>query len=789
MSIIKAPYNFVPFNKTTVIPHWANEINHDLPFQDGLSGEIEITLTAESPIFIKDGMGQEEAKTYRDDDGKQVKHYGFSFSERHGSYFIPSTSVKGMVRNVLEILTFGKMDEKVNDHKYALRDLSSKMKEIYLKPFKPDKIFCGWLIKKEDSYIIIDCDLPGRISHKELDETLETEFVKFTTKVDNFSTQNKSNKSAQKKYALLGDRDQLYSFTRILNNDPRDMYAFDSLGAKKGRLVFTGQPGVRKNINGKWTGHHLEFIFFEDGNKIERKVDSKVIDNFLFAYYEHDKTKWSPDWKVWRQKLQNGQPVPVFFQKDGDEIIHLGLSYLYKLPYKYSVRDSIREHQKAGGLDMSEAIFGHVQKNDALKGRVTFDHAFATAAAEEDESKQEVLAAPKASYYPNYIRQELRNGSIIRGGTYQTFMDRRAEIAGWKRYPIRSNVSSNAGTDNVKTRFIPLKTGAQFKCTIHYHNLRPIELGALLSALTFHGSTDTYHSIGMAKPLGYGKIKLSIDEAENIQIEKLMGEFEAYMNVKLDHAEPKWHQSPQITELVTMAQEHQNVDLSYMGLQEHVDAKKAGEALDKYSVLTGIEASITSHCNAADILQVKVQVNKESGLSLHQAYLPELILTTQTNAKKELEEAFENRKRELIRQLRDRRKALEEAEKKAQQDREQQEREAKKIETQQRAAQEGPAFQNVLANKKDAFDQLKKLVEDFGRKYHNVNDKALRNNFPDGFLPTEYHEELVAKLKAIHSESLSKREKDKWKNPFDKNPVLKKVAEWIGMEQAMGIHF
>jgi CRISPR-associated protein (TIGR03986 family) len=788
MSIIKTPYNFVPFNEIAICPHWANAISHDLPFRDGLSGEINITLSAESPIFVKDGMGQEEAKTYRDDDGKQVKDYGFSFSERHGRYFIPSTSVKGMVRNVLEILTFGKMEEKVNDHKYALRDLSSKMKEIYLKPFKPDKIFCGWLIKKEDSYIIIDCDLPGRISHKELDETLKTKFVEFTTKADNFSTQNKSNKSAQKKYALLGDRDQLYSFTRILNNDPRDMYAFDSLGVKKGRLVFTGQPGVRKNVNGKWTGHHLEFIFFEDGNKIERKVDSKVIDNFLFAYYEHDKTKWSPDWKVWRQKLTNGNRVPVFFQKDGDEIIHLGLSYLYKLPYKYSVRDSIRGLQKTGDLDMSEAIFGHVQKNNALKGRVTFSHAFATV-AEEDESKREVLAAPKASYYPNYIRQELRNGSIARGRTYQTFMDTRAAIAGWKRYPIRSNVSSNAGTDNVKTRFVPLKTGAQFKCTIHYHNLRPIELGALLSSLTFHGSTDTYHSIGMAKPLGYGKIKLSIDEAENIQIEKLMGEFEAYMNSELKHEEPKWHQSPQITELVTMAQEHQNVDLSYMGLQEHVVAKNEGEALDKYSVLTGIEASIKSHCNAADILHVKTQVNKESGFSLHQSYLPELVLTTENNAKKELEEAFENRKKELLRHLRDQRVALVEAERKAKEDKEQQEREAKKIEIQQRAAQEGPAFQHVLASKKDAFDQLKKLVEDFGRKYHNVNDKILKNNFPDGFLPTLYHEELVAKLKAIYRESLSNKEKEKWKAPFDKNPVLKKVAEWIGEENAKRIIF
>ena len=136
MSVIKAPYNFVPFNKEVVSPHWIDRISHDIPFEDGLSGSIELKLTAKSPIFVRDGIGQAEAKRIYHNNSQQKAH---TFSRFGDQYFIPGTSIKGMIRNVLEILSFGSMVNKVNDNKYALRDLSGAMKDIYLKDFKPDK--------------------------------------------------------------------------------------------------------------------------------------------------------------------------------------------------------------------------------------------------------------------------------------------------------------------------------------------------------------------------------------------------------------------------------------------------------------------------------------------------------------------------------------------------------------------------------------------------------------------------------------------------------------------------
>ena len=102
---ITAPYNFVPLNKEVFYPEWSEQVSHDIPFEDGENGEIEITITAKSPIFIRDHANPEQ------------------FCQHNGQYYIPSTSVKGMVRNVLEIMSFSKLQ--LQDKTLSYRDLNN----------------------------------------------------------------------------------------------------------------------------------------------------------------------------------------------------------------------------------------------------------------------------------------------------------------------------------------------------------------------------------------------------------------------------------------------------------------------------------------------------------------------------------------------------------------------------------------------------------------------------------------------------------------------------------------
>src|SRR5690554_5877657 len=113
---IKAPFNFVPLNNKVYLPDWHHQVSHDIPFSDGESGEIELELEAMTPIFVRNGHTKSDAKNKNED--------YVSFSKKSDGYFIPGTSLKGMFRNVLEIMSFGKMRQISND-RYGFRDLQN----------------------------------------------------------------------------------------------------------------------------------------------------------------------------------------------------------------------------------------------------------------------------------------------------------------------------------------------------------------------------------------------------------------------------------------------------------------------------------------------------------------------------------------------------------------------------------------------------------------------------------------------------------------------------------------
>ena len=85
------------------------------------------------------------------------------------------------------------------------------------------------------------------------------------------------------------------------------------------------------------------------------------------------------------------------------------------------------------------------------------------------------------------------------------------------------------------TQMNPLKEGATFKGIISFHNLKPEELGAILSALTFHGrEKECKHSLGQAKSQGYGSVSVIVDELtisqQKKEIKEYLDAYEKMMN-------------------------------------------------------------------------------------------------------------------------------------------------------------------------------------------------------------------------------------------------------------------
>jgi CRISPR-associated protein (TIGR03986 family) len=610
MTEVKSPYNFVPAPTESEVykPEWANQVSHDIPFSDGKSGEITLKISAETPIFIRNGHA-------KDVEENEFSHIGEGANKR---YFIPATSIKGMIRNVLEIMSFSRMKQ-VDDDKFAIRDLSSN-NNFYMKQMKSsdgNKTFAGWLQENsKGEWSIIDCGEPGRINHQELKEK---KGLSFRDDFLNKEPKNDDEKTAKYKYDLA-TKQTGFSLTdtfRTVRQDTR-LKAFYSSDGEQGTIVFTGQPGKRKEQGSdkkKYNGKFYEFVFFETDTKAIPLSNTQK-QEFLFVYNDNKKDQISKDWAFWKEKLSKGERIPVFFKKDKNSVMHFGLAYLYKLPYRSSIHESLPyySYDINNNPDLSEVIFGKIssdEQNYSLKGRVFISHAFSQNAIPSTNIVKEILGSPKASYFPFYLEQ-------IQGSpNYQDYSSQTPILRGFKRFPSHSTVkkgeysTQQLQNDKVFSKFIPLERGAVFECRIRFHNLRKVELGALLSAITFHNTPNLFHSLGAAKPYGFGKVNIAI--SKGYEYFQNMAWFENKMNEEL---KKEWIQTPQIRELFSMAQNpiSQIVDssLKYPQLElpnvqpkdanEFVNYKKASPKLflRPYSTINGTDSGVVSLAREAN---------------------------------------------------------------------------------------------------------------------------------------------------------------------------------------------
>lgn len=530
--MVKSPYNFVPApsEKEIKTAEWAAQVSHDIPFSDGECGEIKFTLTAKTPVFIRNGHGPDE----------ETAEFSHVLDEdKNPRYFIPATSVKGMVRNVLEIMTRSRM-RMVNDTRYSFRDLSRD--SLYLNTYDRTNVLCGWLRQNDEGkWTIQNCGIPRYIEHQELDDLIEEHFgqnPEFKDLFDN-AMQDRLDpkyKSGINKYRKLKQITKSF-FTEITH------------GEVTGKLVFTGQPGLRNYDTEQ--GKYNEFIF--PNNIIETlEVLEPEKKDFKFIYLDHDESNISTEWKYWRTKLNAGEGVPIFFNKDNHgELQYFGLAYMFKLPYKQSVKETLpyREYQFEE-MDFAEAIFGSVNYQNPLKGRVFFSNAFSKNAKRAPGEVREILANPKASYFPFYIKQPERIGK------YTTYMNNDSVLRGFKRYPVQNNTHSGNYTDKQRSngkvfcKFFPLETGAKFEGVIRFHNLRPVEIGALISAFTFHRQRNTFHRIGAAKSFGYGQVAIDLvvnEQQLKFSEDEYLAAYETLMGGN------EWLNSTMLKELILMA--------------------------------------------------------------------------------------------------------------------------------------------------------------------------------------------------------------------------------------------
>lgn len=621
MEHINAPYNFVPLSNTVVTPEWGRLVSHDLPFKDGISGELELTIEAQTDILVGGHQKDNHVHFFQMEGGK-------------GQYAIPGSSLRGMIRNVMEIATFSRMSA-IDDKSYGLRDITKSGNVYQSRVAGEGKVKTGFLRMVDNKVTIVPCEM-ARLDHRDLEKWLNQKKPVFNKKTHKRVSNKYSHWRSIGGTVTASDGSFLCDVSQI-----ETQYGNENIVSKIGAgsvnavPVFTGQISDSssdrkvkdKKGNEKWIrGKHKDFVFY---NKHEEQTidvqafDSKAWGDFLFIHHDAESSENSDmSWpNYWRSQFRAGKDVPVFYLKDDEcDRLQIGLAYLPKLAGDFSVYNMIRHISKAhlteNDHDFTSLVFGRVGKEpgDALKGRVFFEPAVLQGDEKPVANPPEtILNGAKPSYFPNYIKQPTDNSGtrLLSGRNYSTYLktenDDKPEIRGWKRYSARSSYQPDeppaGASKKVTTHLHVLPKGSSFKSRVVFHNLKPEELGALLWSLQLEEGHN--HAIGMGKSFGAGQIniKLKWDDSklalndDTLQLDKCdayVKTFKRYMKRKLNSK--NWLETEQIQSLLVMThpeavQQGIKGNLKHMKLKDEQGKNQFVTAKQAKLVLSAINPS------------------------------------------------------------------------------------------------------------------------------------------------------------------------------------------------------
>ncbi len=554
--IAVAPYNFVELPNAIVEVKEEDFPQQNVYSENHYTGRINCTLTTKSPLYIRCGLTKEEFKCSTE--SKDLPNFFYTQPEfKHLKPVLPGSSLRGMTRSLIEIISFSKIT-KVTNRKPFYRSLGDKaLKEIYASNFIEEselvhphnsgkkipcyrsKVHAGFIRRKSNNvYIIEECNY-GRIdrspSNKVIPSLVNKPNLPNKTlyqgsgagKTPSWDYQNKTI------YVQVDSRETNYFFKRQVNSKGKqrhpDLYLRFRKVHQASYEATTGFSPGKLVITGDMQHKHLEFVFLNENLK-EYQVNEEVIRRF----HDDDQiTKWQEDAfpksrpNQSREKdghLRDGEPVFFLLNEDETTIRFLGRAQMFRLPYDLSPYDLIPETLRdRSKTDIAEAIFGYVggeNRKESRAGRIFFSDAVCTHSANvwyqgdfEKTLTPKILGSPKPTTFQHYLTQIGTEKENLGHYSPQKEEDKTI-IRGHKLYwhkgsnPNIEHPGGDSATGTQITKIKPIKAGVSFTFNINFQNLSDIELGAILWILKIAADPKYCLSLGMGKPLGMGGVKI-----------------------------------------------------------------------------------------------------------------------------------------------------------------------------------------------------------------------------------------------------------------------------------------
>ncbi|TZE82165.1 TIGR03986 family CRISPR-associated RAMP protein [Calorimonas adulescens] len=496
-----APYNFVKLSDSIA---YFEDVGLDRYYPNRYSGYIDCTLTNLTDLYIRAGYTLEEYIRHRDD--KFVPVEFFCVDKATKEPVIPGSSIRGMIRELCEIISFAKMKFTDRNKRMLYRDMSSSSSAkdyIGLMSGRMSKDgFTGFYTKasagyiKEDGgeYYITPAKKINNVQYfriendtiKKLENNCLKEFTRHKIWFKPTKPEDHQHSKRKLYYAKVEE---------IMLDDGKTK---KREGWERGWLIISGSM-KKKHMQWIIPDEDLESTSIElSGEDIELYKNEAITDKInknKFSVIPQDKN----------------ESIPCFYiqyeDKSGQKHYFFGHTGMFRIPYKYSIGDYIPLHGD-GRPDMVESVFGYTEGKKAHKGRVLFtDARLADKQNVVSRHHVSVLGSPKPSSYQLYLNQDTHDIGKLKNYNSKPFDE--TVIRGYKLYWHKNyvkDVENKTGKKDVETEFDAISAGISFEFKVYFENLSNEELGMLLWVLKLPDGCK--YKLGLGKPLGCGSVDI-----------------------------------------------------------------------------------------------------------------------------------------------------------------------------------------------------------------------------------------------------------------------------------------
>ena len=552
---VGAPYNFVSIPNPIKNPE-KDMTPHNAVDEKYLSGEIEIGIEAKTHLFIDNGINDEKSA----DRHQFVKNL-------YGQYVIPGSSIRGLIRNNVQILGKGDFGQDIDDYSLMYRAVAGgKERKNYAeilgaKPIIVNGNQIGVLKEVQAGYIHRKQDGEGYEILQTVVESIDTEELgKMNYYVLNEMYMINNYKKNQ--------NDTSFSFffddpVNRMQHEPRCTFERNQFTNKKGKLIVQ----YKGKQNKKYIPYWKECIYKLEGNRKVTSVKAYqsgdgLPESYMPGYVlssgdipmkkavyvipavdeEKEAISISPkDQEAYEIDYQKKEKIlgekaeffalpkgdtlkPVFYVKMKDGRLYFGFTPRLRLFYVHTVKENLAKNHPGMTHDFVSTMFGYSrkkgEKTESYKSKLSFCDAVIVSDGNpmtpECAKIPILLAEPKPTSIADYLVQ---NGETIT----KSYNDDDFKLRGVKQYWLHEKANTKPEVDEKKQKDMlsylnPVKPGTKFKGKIRFHNLTELELGLLLWSLKLEDAS--WMNMGKAKSFGYGAIKLTIGKVKFLNWEK-----------------------------------------------------------------------------------------------------------------------------------------------------------------------------------------------------------------------------------------------------------------------------